>query len=67
MARPFAPAVVEDAGPRYFELDGPSPMMLAGEPIVESPDDALRTFLASGMDLLVPGDHIVRAPGRGSR
>ncbi|HEV2374542.1 MAG TPA: carbamoyltransferase C-terminal domain-containing protein [Streptosporangiaceae bacterium] len=116
--RPFAPAVIEDAAQEWFEVDGPSPMMLrvvpvrperglpaithvdgsarvqtvsrsqnprlhdllaafqartgvpvllntsfnvAGEPIVESPDDALRTFLASRMDLLVLGDHVVRA------
>jgi carbamoyltransferase len=116
--RPFAPAVLEDHAAQWFELDGPSPMMLrvvpvrsgrlpaithvdgsarvqtvnheqnprfhgllaafhertgvpvllntsfnvAGEPIVESPDDALRTFLSSGIDMLVLGDHIVRAP-----
>ncbi|WP_214411219.1 carbamoyltransferase family protein [Sphaerisporangium fuscum] len=115
--RPFAPAVLEEHAADWFELDGPSPMMLrvvpvrsgrlpavthvdgsarvqtvnrsqnarlhelltafgrrtgvpvllntsfniAGEPIVESPDDALRTFLSSGMDLLVMGDHVVRA------
>ena len=116
--RPFAPAVVEDAASEWFELDGPSPMMLrvvpvrsrqklpavthvdgtarvqtvsrdqnarfhelltafgnrtgvpvllntsfnvAGEPIVESPGDALRTFLASDMDLLVLGDQVIQA------
>jgi carbamoyltransferase len=36
---------------------------VAGEPIVETPDDALRTFLASGMDLLVLGDQVVRSVG----
>jgi carbamoyltransferase len=118
--RPFAPAVIEDAAPDWFELDGPSPMMLrvvpirpgrplpavthvdgsarvqtvsrdqnprfhdlltafqkqtgvpvllntsfnvAGEPIVESPGDALRTFMASDMDLLVLGDQMVRPYG----
>jgi carbamoyltransferase len=118
--RPFAPAVLEDAASEWFELDGPSPMMLrvvrvrsrqklpaithvdgsarvqtvsreqnarfhelltafgkrtgvpvllntsfnvAGEPIVESPGDALRTFLASDMDLLVLGDHVIQARG----
>jgi carbamoyltransferase len=116
--RPFAPAVVAQRAGDYFDLDGPSPMMLrvvpvrsglvpavthvdgtarvqtvehsenprffdlltafgertgvpvllntsfniAGKPIVESPDDALRTFRATRMDLLVLGDHLVR-PG----
>jgi carbamoyltransferase len=32
----------------------------AGEPIVCSPADALRTFLATEMDILVLGDYIVR-------
>ena len=36
---------------------------VAGEPIVESPDDALRTFRAARLDLLVLGDHLVRRPG----
>lgn len=114
--RPFAPAVLEDAAPEWFELEGPSPMMLrvvpvrsggllpavthvdgsarvqtvsrnqnprfhdllsafrdrtgvpvllntslnvAGEPIAETPDDALRTFGASDMDLVVLGNRIV--------
>ena len=34
---------------------------VAGEPIVESPGDALRTFLASDMDLLVLGDQVIQA------
>ena len=115
--RPFAPAVLEDRASEWFELEGPSPMMLrvvpvrsdrlpatthidgsarvqtvnreqnprfhelltafdqrtgtpvllntsfnvAGEPIVESPDDALRSFRAGGIDLLVLGDHLLRA------
>jgi carbamoyltransferase len=119
--RPFAPAVIESSASDWFELDGPSPVMLrvvpvrsrralpaithvdgsarvqtvsrsqnprfyellaafgrrtgvpvllntsfnvAGEPIVESPDDALRTFLACGMDLLVLGDHVIKASAR---
>lgn len=33
---------------------------VAGEPIVETPDDALRTFLASKIDLLVLGAHVIR-------
>jgi carbamoyltransferase len=32
---------------------------VAGEPIVESPADALRTFVASRMDVLIMGDHLV--------
>lgn len=116
--RPFAPAVPEESASAWFELDGPSPMMLrvvpvrsarrlpavthidgsarvqtvsreqnprfyelltafgertgvpvllntsfnvAGEPIVESPDDALRTFLASDLDLLVLGNQMIRS------
>ncbi|HMV67731.1 MAG TPA: carbamoyltransferase, partial [Myxococcota bacterium] len=38
---------------------------LKDEPIVASPTDAARTFLASGMDALVLGDHlVVRPPDR---
>jgi carbamoyltransferase len=33
---------------------------LAGEPIVESPEDALDTFLRTDMDYLVLGDRVVR-------
>jgi len=36
---------------------------VAGEPIVESPADALRTFVASGMDLLMIGNHLVHPAG----
>lgn len=37
---------------------------LAGEPIVCTPDDALRTFMNSDLDLLVLGDTIVRRTDR---
>lgn len=37
---------------------------LAGEPIVHSPSDALRSFARSEMDLLVLGDHVVQKPVR---
>lgn len=33
---------------------------LAGEPIVETPQDAVSTFLRSGLDYLVLGDYVVR-------
>ena len=32
---------------------------LAGEPIVESPIDALRCFLSTEMDYLVIGDYLI--------
>lgn len=32
----------------------------SGEPIVESPDDALRTFFTSGLDALILGRHLIR-------
>ena len=32
---------------------------LRGEPIVNTPEEAMRTFMQSGMDLLVIGNHIV--------
>ncbi|WP_156957502.1 carbamoyltransferase family protein [Hippea jasoniae] len=32
---------------------------LAGEPIVQSPKDAIRTFFTSGLDVLVLGNHVV--------
>ncbi|MDE0808614.1 MAG: carbamoyltransferase, partial [Alphaproteobacteria bacterium] len=32
---------------------------LRGEPVVETPEDALNTFVASGMDNLVMGRHVV--------
>ncbi|HLE78431.1 MAG TPA: carbamoyltransferase N-terminal domain-containing protein [bacterium] len=36
---------------------------LRGEPIVNSPDDALATFRRSGLDMLVMGSHLVSKPG----
>jgi carbamoyltransferase len=36
---------------------------LAHEPIVCTPDDAIKTFLASELDLLVLGDYVVRKRG----
>ncbi len=36
---------------------------LRGEPIVSSPEDALKTFQASGLDLLVLGNFAVRKTG----
>jgi carbamoyltransferase len=36
---------------------------LKGEPIVNSPEDALRTFMNSGMDMLVLGDFILEKDG----
>lgn len=38
---------------------------VAGEPIVESPADAMRTFLYSGMEKLVLGNCVVRRPESG--
>jgi carbamoyltransferase len=116
--RPYAPAVVEHRAAEFFDLDGPSPVMLrvvrvkgdrlpaithvdgtarvqtvnraqnpifhdlleafeveagvpvllntsfntAGEPIVESPTDALRSFVRCHLDALVLEDHFVAAP-----
>ncbi len=37
---------------------------LRGEPMVNSPADAVNTFLASGLDWLVLGPYVVRKPGR---
>lgn len=37
---------------------------LAGEPIVHTPQDAVRSFARSEMDLLVLGDHVVQKPIR---
>ncbi len=39
---------------------------LHGEPIVASPDDALRTFRDSGADYLAIGDYLAAAPERGA-
>jgi carbamoyltransferase len=38
---------------------------LRGEPIVTTPDNALNTFFASGLDTLVLGSFIVRKDGEG--
>ena len=35
---------------------------LAGEPIVESPEDAVRSFVASGLRNLVIGNYLVDRP-----
>ena len=39
---------------------------LAGEPIVCSPEDALSTFMRSGLDVLVLGDHVLERTGQES-
>ena len=63
--------VQEASNPRYyrlieaFEREAGVPVVLntsfnlKGEPIVNSPDDALSTFLRSDMDTLVMGSHMV--------
>ncbi|MEL0021924.1 MAG: carbamoyltransferase C-terminal domain-containing protein, partial [Rickettsiales bacterium] len=117
--RPYAPAVLAERVQDYFDIEGPSPVMLregrvnvdtlpgithidgsarvqtvargdnqryydlikrfgelsgipvilntsynlAGEPIVESPADAIRSFLASRMRVLFIGDYIATRPG----
>ena len=64
-----------DTNPRYHKLissfygeTGVPVIMntsfnLRGEPIVTTPDNALNTFFASGLDTLVLGNHIVRKTG----
>ena len=53
---------------RAFEGQTGVPVLLntsfnmAGEPIVESPQDALRTFSLSRMDMLVVGDFVLHSP-----
>lgn len=53
---------------KAFEAETGVPVILntsfnvAGEPIVESPPDALRTFIAAGMDLLVMEDFVIHPP-----
>jgi|CXWL01.1.fsa_nt_gi carbamoyltransferase len=37
---------------------------VAGEPIVETPDDAIRCFLGTDIDALLLGDHLLLKPGR---
>ena len=64
--------VYKDFNPRYhelieefFNLTG-IPLILntsfnlKGEPIVCTPEDAIRTFYSSGLDVLVLGDFLVR-------
>ena len=66
--------VYEDFNPRYhelieefFNLTG-IPLILntsfnlKGEPIVCTPEDAIKTFYSSGLDVLVLGDFLVRKP-----
>jgi carbamoyltransferase len=113
--RPYAPAVVEERAGEFFEIEGPSPLMLrvvavkvdslpgithvdrsarvqtvsrrhnpifydllcafereagvpvllntsfnvSGEPIVESPADAVRAFATAGLDMLVMHDYLI--------
>jgi carbamoyltransferase len=68
-------AVLAETNPRYYKLidqfrqaTGVPVIMntsfnLRGEPIVTTPDNALNTFFASGLDTLVLGNHIVRKDG----
>jgi carbamoyltransferase len=72
--------VHEDTNPRYYRaieefaaLTG-VPVVLntsfnvRGEPIVSNTEDALRTFWATGLDVLAVGDYLVRkSPGRQDR
>jgi carbamoyltransferase len=67
--------VLPDTNPRYHKLieqfygESGVPVILntsfnlRGEPIVTTPDNALNTFFASGLDTLVLGNHIVRKNG----
>jgi carbamoyltransferase len=67
--------VLPDTNPRYHrhiehfygEIGVPvilnTSFNLRGEPIVTTPDNALNTFFASGLDTLVLGNHIVRKNG----
>jgi carbamoyltransferase len=68
-------SVHSETNPRYFKLieqfnglTGVPVIMntsfnLRGEPIVTTPDNALNTFYASGLDTLVLGSHVVRKNG----
>jgi carbamoyltransferase len=70
--------VLPDTNPRYHQLirsfEGLTgvPVILntsfnlRGEPIVTTPDNALNTFFASGLDTLVLGSFIVRKDGGGA-
>ena len=63
--------VDEEISPRYyktiaeFEKLSGVPVVIntsfnvMGEPIVNTPEDAIRCFLGTGIDVLVLGDHIV--------
>ena len=64
----------QDSNPRYYQLIrkfGEStgvPVLLntsfnvRGEPIVNSPSDALNTFANSGIDSLIMGDFLLEKP-----
>lgn len=66
--------VTRDENPRYYDLikrvgerTGVPVILntsynLAGEPIVESPEDAVRSFVASGLSNLVIGNYLVDRP-----
>jgi carbamoyltransferase len=66
--------VTRDANPRYyalieaFERRRGVPMVLntsfnvMGEPIVHTPEDAVRCFYSTGMDALVMGDFVLVKP-----
>ncbi len=68
--------VQPDGNPRYYKLirafgeaTGVPVLMntsfnLRGEPIVTTPDNALKTFFNSGLDTLVLGDFVVRKDGK---
>jgi carbamoyltransferase len=71
-------AVREETAPRYYRLierfgkaTGVPVLLntsfnLKGEPIVNTPAEAYRTFVQSGMDILVLGDHLIeKDAGRG--
>jgi carbamoyltransferase len=68
--------VSPDTNPKYYELISEFyartgvPLVLntsyndAGEPIVETPEDAIRTFLNTELDYLYIGDMLLSKPGR---
>ncbi|GAA1651810.1 carbamoyltransferase [Nonomuraea maheshkhaliensis] len=70
--------VRRDRTPRYYDviesfrdMTGTPAVLntsfnLAGEPIVCSPEDALSTFMRSGLDVLVLGDHVLERTGQES-
>lgn len=67
--------VTREVNPRYYDMIEAFgkrtgvPMVLntsfnlKGEPMVNTPRDALRTFFGSGLDLLIMDDVLVRKPG----